>query len=168
MNDMTPAISLMPPPEWDDSVDQTETVGSRLSALRKLEPPQQRRQLLALLQATGSLPRYSREQLEAVMEIDRVWHPIAEELDRDYRRNPLAVTTDPLGFQKGMAALSRAFGDIYAGFARIYSKDPEDAVQGSLKGCIALALFHLGRYARYLYCRNELPAHEFWERMHFL
>ena len=140
-----------------------------LAVFHKLEPGQQRDELLLLLRASRTAPHYSQEFLESVIQVDQAWHPIAAELSRTFRRDPSAVTDEPGRFHHEMAELSLVFAEIYAGFVDEFSKEkPHGLPDRRLPGITALALFHFGQSAKFLYCKKELPGARFWQCLHSL
>lgn len=140
-----------------------------LAVFHKLDPGQQRDELLSLLRTSRTAPHYSQEFLESVMQVDQAWHPIAMELSRTFRRDPGAVTDDPVQLHHEMAELSLAFAEIYADFVDEFSKEkPHGLPDRRLPGTTALALFHFAKSAQFLYCKKELPGARFWQRLHSL
>jgi hypothetical protein len=140
-----------------------------LAVFHKLDPGQQRGELLSLLRASRAAVHYSQDFLDSVMQVDQAWHPIATELSRNFRRDPNAITDEPVQFHQEMAEVSRVFAEIYAAFVDEFSKEqPQALPDKQLPGTTALALFHFGKSAKFLYCRNELPTAQFWQRVHSL
>ena len=140
-----------------------------LAIFHKLDSGQQRSELLSLLRASRAAPHYSQEFLDSVMQVDQAWHPIAADLSRNFRRDPAAVTDEPVQFHREMAELSLLFAEIYAAFVDEFRKQKaRDLPDKRLPGTTALALFHFGKSAKFLYCRNELPGARFWQRLHSL
>src|SRR5262249_17857570 len=79
-------------------------------------------------------------------------------------------TGEPVKFHQEMAELSQLFAETYAGFVDEFSgKRPHGLPdKRRLPGTTALALFHFGKSAKFMYCRNELPGSRFWQRLHGL
>ena len=138
------------------------------AALDGSSSEQQRRDLIAVLRGVQESNLDAGTMLEAVMNADRVWRPHAESAARRYRRNPASFMLNLNQLHDEVGEVARLFGIIY-GQCTILNAAPDSAKTHSEerdRRSTALALFHLGKHAKWMITRREQANAQLWRLIH--
>jgi len=128
-----------------------------VAALHDHTPEQQRVALAGALRDIQSAGPGADDAFAAVLEADRAWRPLAQDISERYRRDPAAAGADPAQFHVQMAEIELLFSDVYA-----VAPDVEETplqVTGR-------TLFHLGNYGKWIACNREPWDAALWRRVH--